>query len=61
MPRRKRQWFDRRTWKDAPSSVEDQTHTNASAWAAGYNAAVQMCIDEMDALYREGVEQGRWS
>jgi hypothetical protein len=48
----KRHWYERRTDKDAPDSIEDMAHTNRSAWAQGYNDAVATYIDEIDELAR---------
>ena len=51
MNRRKRQWWERRIDKDAPSDMADQAHTTYSAWAAGYNAAVEAYLREVNEIW----------
>jgi hypothetical protein len=63
MPRRKTQhWYSRRTANDAPAHVNDMAATLESAWADGYNSAVQAYMDEVREVMRaEGVDvDGSW-
>jgi hypothetical protein len=51
MPR-KRHWYDRRTWKDAPSHLADEAYDTYKAWAEGYNACVEAYLDEIEETLR---------
>jgi len=45
-------WYSRRTERDAPSEMADPAWTTYGAWAAGYNAAVQAYLDEIEETLR---------
>lgn len=46
-------WFDEKTADDAPLNYQGD---EAGAWADGYNAAVQACTEEQNAL----IQRERW-
>lgn len=45
-----RHWYHIKTADDAPLSYEGD---EAKAWADGYNAAVEACTEESNALMRD--------
>ena len=60
MTKRKRQWYHRRTWKDAPSYLADEGFDKYGAWAEGYNAAIQTYVDELNLALADEQGLGDW-
>lgn len=61
---RRKHWYTKRTPRDVPSHVHDQSFTPEGIWLDGYHSAVQAYLDEVRELLRaEGfdVDGSEWS